>query len=96
MDRLQKIALLEYDKKILEEKFSHFSIDTNETEFSITKKSEIAILIEGIREIDEMIHKRLHQTDQVYNSEIMYRFLKIINNDGQSNNEVEELWMSLY
>jgi hypothetical protein len=43
-----------------------------------------------------MIDKREHQTDQVYNSEMLSRFLKIINYVGQSDEEAKEWWMSRY
>lgn len=43
-----------------------------------------------------MIDKREHQTDQVYHSEMLSRFLNIINNEGQSDDEAKEWWMSRY
>jgi hypothetical protein len=43
-----------------------------------------------------MIDKREHQTDQIYNSEMLSRFLKIINNDGQLDEEAKEWWQTRY
>ena len=96
MDRIQKIALLQYDKKELEEQIAELMIEDANTDLNIKRISEIEILQDEIRKIDEMIDKREHQTDQVYNSEMLSRFQKIINNDGQSDKEAEEWWMSRY
>ena len=94
MDRIQKIALLQYDKKNLEKQISQLRIEN--TDLTISQIKDIEILQAEIRKIDEMIDKREDQTDQVYNSEMLSRFLKIINNEGQSDNEAEEWWMSRY
>jgi hypothetical protein len=96
MDRIQKIALLRYDKKDLEEQIAQLMIKDNDTGLTSLQKSEIEILQDGIKKIDEMLDKREHQTDQVYNSEMLSRFLKIINNDGQSDAEAKEWWMTRY
>jgi hypothetical protein len=96
MDRIQKIALLQYDKKELEAQIVELMIEDANTDLNIKRISEIEILQDEIRKIDEMIDKREHQTDQVYNSEMLSRFQKIINNDGQSDKEAEEWWMSRY
>jgi hypothetical protein len=96
MDRIQKIALLRYDKKDLEEQIAQLMIKDSDTGLTILQKSEIKILQDGIKKIDELIDKREHQTDQVYNSEMLSRFLKIINNDGQSDAEAKEWWMTRY
>ena len=96
MDRMQKIALLRYDKKELEEQIAQLMIEDPDNGLTIHQKSEIEILQDEIRKIDEMIDKREHQTDQVYNSEMLSRFLKIIKNDGQSDDEAKEWWITRY
>jgi TATA-binding protein-associated factor Taf7 len=71
-------------------------VEDSDTGLTIHQISEIEILQDEIRKIDEMIDKREHQTDQVYNSEMLSRFLKIINYVGQSDEEAKEWWMSRY
>ncbi|MCI4443314.1 MAG: hypothetical protein JHC39_07390 [Lentimicrobium sp.] len=96
MDRIQKIALLKYDKKELEEQIAQLMVEDSGTGLTIHQISEIEILQEEIKKIDEMIDKREHQTDQIYNSEMLSRFLKIINNDGQLDEEAKEWWQTRY
>ena len=96
MDRIQKIALLRFDKIELEEKIAQLMIEDSDIDVTIPQISKIEILEDEIRKIDEMIDKREHQTDQIYNSEMLSRFLNIINNDGQSDEEAKEWWMSRY
>lgn len=96
MDRIQKIALLRYDKKNREEQIAKLMIEDYDTGITISQISEIEILQDEIKKINEMIDKREHQTDQVYNSEMLSRFLKLIKDDGQLDEEAKEWWQTRY
>ncbi len=96
MNRKQRIARLQIEKKELEIILGKISLCDSDTKSFIYKDRQIDSLLDEMISINEKIDKMEHQSDIVFDQSMLSRFMKFPGVDNIDNDEILSWWMSRY